>query len=442
MSSAVGRGLSGMTPVHSSDGTRVLRASAVEAATPADVRRAVLSASARGLRVAVRATGHGTLAEPSPDTLLIDTSRMRSVLVDPDRRTARVGPGATWGDVIEAAAQFGLAPVSGTNATVGVTGFTLGGGHGFLSRRHGLAADNLVRAEVVTADGQNLTAREDRRSGLFWAPRGAGGNFGVATSLEFRLHPAGEVFGGMASFDRGLAPHLLARFRDYAMPEALNVSVVVTSDAVAVRGVYAGGADDAWRALAPLFLGEPFKDTFRAMPYSETGTIGGTPPRCFELLRDVPVDAILRTAEAANAVEVKRWGGAIARGNTPAGHRRVPFSVTVDGEDIGPLAPHATGGSFLSFLKDTSRTRDAYTAADLARLLELKRAYDPDNLFGAAHSIARAPTATGLAAQRLALSIRAKDGSRRHDRRSSQAGSVGRCRGGGAPSRSRSARRR
>src|SRR3954469_8109962 len=114
----------------------------VDAATPADVRGAILTARARGLRVAVRATGHGAFAEPSPDTLLIDTSRMRSVLVDPDRRTARVGPGATWGEVIDAGAPFGLAPVSGTNPTVGVTGFTFGGGHGFLARRHGLAADN------------------------------------------------------------------------------------------------------------------------------------------------------------------------------------------------------------------------------------------------------------------------------------------------------------
>jgi FAD/FMN-containing dehydrogenase len=358
-----------------------------EATTSADVRRAVQTAQARGLRVAVRATGHGTFAEPPAGTLLIDTSRMRSVLVDPDRRTARVGPGATWGDVIEAAAPFGLAPVSGTNATVGVTGFTFGGGHGFLSRKHGLAADNLLRAEIVTADGELLSATEGRRSGLFWALRGAGGNFGVATSVEVRLHSHREVFGGMAKFDRGLAPHLLARFREYAMPEELNVSVVVTPDAVALRGVYAGAADDAWRALAPLFLTEPFEDTFRAMPYAETGTIGGTPPRHFELLRDVPVDALLRTAETADAVELKRWGGAIARGDSPAGHRHVPFSVTVDGEGIEPLAPHVTGGSFLNFLKDTARTRDAYTAADHARLLELKRAYDPCNRFGVGHAI-------------------------------------------------------
>jgi FAD/FMN-containing dehydrogenase len=378
--------------------TSVQRNPEIQAATPADVRRAVVDARRHGLRVAVRATGHGTLAEPSPDTLLIDTSRMRSVLVDPDRRTARVAAGATWGDVIEAAAPFGLAPVSGTDATVGVTGFTFGGGHGFLSRKHGLAADNLLRADVVTADGELLTAREDRRSELFWALRGAGGNFGVATSLEFRLHPVREVFGGVARFDRGLAPHLLALFREYAMPEALNVSVVLTRDAVALRGVYAGGADDAWRALAPLFLAEPFEDTFRAMPYSETGTIGGIAPRRFELLHDVPVDALLRTAETAGAVEVKRWGGAIARGNTPAGQRHVPFSVTVDGDDIGPLAPHVTGGSFLNFLKDTSRTRDAYTAADFTRLLDLKRAYDPDNLFGVGHSIVTSSAAADLAA--------------------------------------------
>jgi FAD/FMN-containing dehydrogenase len=370
----------------------------VRATTPADVRGAVLTARARGLRVAVRATGHGTLAEPGPGTLLVDTSRMRCVLVDPERRTARVGAGATWGDVIDAAAPFGLAPVSGTNPTVGVAGFTFGGGHGFLSRKHGLAADNLIRADVVTADGEILTAREDRRSGLFWALRGAGGSFGVAVSLEIGLHPVREVFGGSASFDRGLAPHLLARYAEYAMPEALNVSVVLTPDAVTLRGVYAGAADDAWPALAPLFLGEPLRDTFRPMPYRETATIGGTAPRRFELLHDLPVDAILRTAETASAVEVKRWGGAIARGTTPAGHRRVPFSVTVDGDDIAPLAPHVTGGSFLNFLKDTSRTCDAYTPADFARLLELKRAYDPENVFGVGHGLVGSGGAADLAA--------------------------------------------
>ena len=370
-----------------------------QALTPADVRRAVLSARERGLRVAVRATGHGTFAEPG-GALLIDTSAMTSVLIDPDRRVARVGPGATWGAVIAAAAPFGLAPVSGTSPSVGVTGFTLGGGHGWLSRKYGLAADSLLRADVVTADGETLTARADRRSGLFQALRGAGGNFGVATSLEFKLHPVPEVYGGSAHFPRALAADVLVRFREYAeeMPEELNVSVVITPDAVALRGVHAGGPDDALRALAPLFLAEPVQDTFRPMPFTGTATIGGTAPRAFELLHDVPVDAILETAETAAAVEVKRWGGAIARSTSPAGHRHVPFSVTVDGDDAAPLAPHVTGGSFLNFLRDPSRTRDAYTASDFARLAELKRAYDPDNVFGTGHNIAPASGTLSAAA--------------------------------------------
>src|SRR3954463_8558666 len=175
------------------------------ASSAADVRRAVLTARAQGLRVAVRATGHGTLAEPGPDTLLIDRSALRSVLVDPERRTARVGPGATAEEVVAAAAPFGLAPITGTSATVGVTGYTLGGGHGWLSRKYGLAADSLLRADVVTADGDTLTARADRRSGLFWALRGAGGNFGVATALEFKLHHVPEVYGGSVRFPRALA---------------------------------------------------------------------------------------------------------------------------------------------------------------------------------------------------------------------------------------------
>jgi FAD/FMN-containing dehydrogenase len=354
------------------------------ASSAADVRRAVLVARAQGKRVAVRATGHGTLAEPGPDTLLIDTSAMRSVLVDPERRTARVGPGATAEEVVAAAAPFGLAPITGTSATVGVAGFTLGGGHGWLSRKYGLAADSLLRADVVTADGELLTARSDRRSGLFWALRGAGGNFGVATSLEIRLHPVARVFGGKATFDRGLAPHILARFAEYAMPEELNVSVVLTPEDVSVRGVYSGGADDAWRALAPLFLAEPDTDTFRDMPYAETFGIGGTAPRRFELLNDLPIDAILATP---GTVEIKRWGGAIARGDSPAGHRSVPFSVTVDGEDSSALRPHVTGGSFLNFLKDPARTHAAYTSAHYERLQELKRAYDPENVFGVGHNV-------------------------------------------------------
>jgi hypothetical protein len=127
------------------------------------------------------------------------------------------------------------------------------------------------------------------------------------------------------------------------------------------------------------------------LDYAGTATISGTAPRHSELLRELPIDALLRTP---GTVEVKRWGGVIARGNTPAGHPHVPFSVTVDGDHIAPLKPHVTGGSSLNWLKDTSRTHDACTPADRARLLELKRAYDPDNRFGVGHRLV--PTATSL----------------------------------------------
>ena len=128
------------------------------------------------------------------------------------------------------------------------------------------------------------------------------------------------------------------------------------------------------------------------MPYSETGTIGGTAPAALRVAARHPGRCGPRhRRDQPTPIEVKRWGGAIARGTTPAGHRKVSFSVTVDGDDLGPLARHVTGGTFLNFLKDTTRTHDAYTASDYARLQELKRAYDPDNVFGAGHDIAGIP---------------------------------------------------
>src|SRR5919199_1192962 len=169
----------------------------VAANTPADVRNAVLTARERDLPFTVYATG-----PEHDDTVVVTTERMAGVLVDPDRRTAWVGPGTRWGDVITAAAPFGLAPLSGTSPDVGVIGYTLGGGLGWLSRKHGFAADSLLRADVVTASGALLTASADRNADLLWALRGGGGNFGVVTSLEIALHPIARVYGGAALFAR------------------------------------------------------------------------------------------------------------------------------------------------------------------------------------------------------------------------------------------------
>jgi FAD/FMN-containing dehydrogenase len=376
-----------------------------EAETAADIRAAVVTAQEHDLALAVQATGHGTHV-PADGALLLKTSQMAEVLVDPDRRIARVGPGARWGDVIAASAPFGLAPLSGTSTTVGVAGYTLGGGLGWLSRKHGFAADSLLRADVVTADGAIVTANADRNADLLWALRGGGGNFGVVTSLELALHPVSAVYAGTALFSFDRAAEVLARYRDWtaSQPDELTITVVVTEESVAIRGLYAGDARDAERILGPLWAaaGAPLTSTWRPMGYAETGTIGGTAPRHFELyeLSDAviaaAVDAVV-TQDAA-AVEVRHWGGAMARPSAhagPVGHRDVPFSIIVDGpsDAAAPLARHATGGSFLNFLKDPARTPTAYTPADYAALRELKRAYDPDNVFGHGHGIAPAQEA-------------------------------------------------
>jgi FAD/FMN-containing dehydrogenase len=340
---------------------------------------------------------------PADGGLLLKTGRMAEVLVDPDRRVARVGPGARWGDVIAAAAPFGLAPLSGSSTSVGVTGYTLGGGFGWLSRKHGFAADSVLRVDIVTADGRRLTAAADRNADLFWAVRGGGANFGVVTALEFRLHPVARVYAGTAYFPVERAADTLARYREWAgtQPDDLNASVVVTKDAVAIRGLYAGDVADARRALRPLFeaAGTPLVDDFRAMGFADTGSIGGTAPRQFELFDDLPDEVLAAVIGApANAIEVRHWGGALAQPGPdagPAGHRDVPFSITIDGppEAAEGLAAYATGGSFLNFLGDPARTRTAYTAANWERLRELKRGYDPDNVFGLSHNIAPARAA-------------------------------------------------
>ena len=370
----------------------------VEATTPADVRTAVSTAGERNLPFAVYATGHGGPMPEGDDVVVVTTAGMGGVFVDPDRRIARVGPGTRWADVIAAAAPFGLAPLSGTSPTVGVVGYTLGGGLGWLSRRYGFAADSVVRAEIVTADGELRTVSADREPDLFWAIRGGGANFGAVTALEFRLHPVATVHAGVATFPLERAADVLAFYRDAAaaMPDELTANIVLTKDSLAFRGMYAGSAEDARCALAPLFnaAGTPVTDGWRTMPYTESGTVGGTAPRRFDYLADLPDPVITAAIEAvqgdANAIEVRYWGGALSRPAAdagPVGHRDVPFSVVVDGPADATIAAHATGGAFLNWLHDPARTHTAYQAADYPRLRELKLAWDPENMFGLAKNI-------------------------------------------------------
>ncbi len=403
----------------------------VEAANASDVRTAVRFAREHDLPLSVQSTGHGVVRVPDGG-LLLKTNPMSSVAVDAGRRVARVGGGALWSDVIAAAAPHGLAPLSGSSPTVGVTGYTLGGGTGWLSRLYGFAADNVVRAEVVTAEGELVTASAAENPDLFWALKGGGGNFGVVTSLEFTLFPVASVYAGAAMFDPGRAAEALAVYRQWALdePDESGTALVVAQMPPApqlpepvrgkrilmLRAFYVGTAEEAERALAPLYeaAGTPLLNGMRETSFPDAAAMMPPPPPAIsemhiELLREIPdevVDAAVEGADGVMGIELRHWGGEMARPGEdagPIGHRHVPFSVVAGGQAETPedaermmagvrtiadkLRPHSTGGSFLNFLGDSARTANAYTDGDYARLRQVKSAYDPDNVFAANHNI-------------------------------------------------------
>src|SRR4051794_1515724 len=221
----------------------------VEARSAADVRAAVVIAREHDLPLAVQATGHGTKV-PCDGGVLVRTGAMATVLVDPDRRVAHVGAGTRWADVLAAAAPFGLAPLSGSDPSVGVAGYTLGGGLGWLGRRHGFAADTLRRAEVVTAEGGLVAASAAEHPDLFWALRGGGGGFGVVTAMEVALFPVDRVYAGTVWFPVARAGETLARYRDWIAhaPDALSTAVLLTEldgeRALALKVMHAGEAPE------------------------------------------------------------------------------------------------------------------------------------------------------------------------------------------------------
>ncbi|WP_129663052.1 FAD-binding oxidoreductase [Phytoactinopolyspora endophytica] len=420
-------------------------AAVVESDSADDVRAAVLTAREQDLPFAVQATGHGTYT-PCDGGLLLKTGRMATVQVDPESRTARVGPGARWTEVVTAAAGYGLVPISGTLG-VGATGFTLGGGAGYLSRTYGFAADSLVSADLVTADGRKLTASGDEHPDLFWAIRGGGGNFGVATSLELLLFPVRRVYAGMSYYPAERATEILSVYREWALdePDELNTGITVMQmpdmeqvpeplrgrAVLGVRAICLADADNARNHLDRLTkaAGTPLMGGFAESTFADaSAAVGGTeqPPTAvdqrFELFHDICDDVVAALVDTIDtpvaAVEVRHWGGAMGRPGAhggPVGHRDVPFSVLTaamlsgdEGTDAGAIRaldtvagrirPHATGGSFLNFLGDTSRTEAAYTADNYRRLRKVKRDWDPENVLSGSHNIPPAAADTMPAA--------------------------------------------
>ncbi len=401
----------------------------------ADIAQAVLTARNAGLPLAVRSGGHSSAGYGTVEGgVVIDLSDLRGMSVDARERTAWVQPGLTWGDYSRQAHEFGLATPAGDSGSVGVGGLTLGGGVGWLVRKHGLAIDSLLSAEVVTADGRRVTASSDSHPDLFWALRGGGGNFGIVTGLRFRLHPVGTVLGGAIVYPatdtvlRELvevaraAPDELTAI-NLAMPAPPFPFIppeIHGQPAVIILFCYAGATDDPGarqRAIEPIRgLGgqTPLAEMVEPMPYPDlfNFTVVGAISRAHALragfmhaLDDATIDAVLdhigRPTSPMSFVQLRVLGGAMARvpaDATAFAHRDKPLLMMAANawDDPGDghrhvawveslwrqIAPR-TDGAYANFLEDEGeeRVRSAFTPESYARLAEVKRRYDPDNLF-------------------------------------------------------------
>jgi FAD/FMN-containing dehydrogenase len=400
----------------------------------ADIIRAIRFAREHGLLLSVRGGGHNIAGNAVCEGgLLIDLSPMRAVRIDPARRTARVEPGATLGEFDKEAQAFGLATPLGINSTTGVAGLTLGGGCGWLSRKFGLAADNLLSVDVVTAAGELVQASATENSDLFWALRGGGGNFGVVSSFEFRMHQVGPmVLSGLIVHPFARAKELLAGYRHVAAkaPAELTVWVVlrqapplpflpaeVHGKEILVFAVcYTGDEADGKRALEPLrALGEPIADVIGMQPYAAwqtafdplltPGAYNYWKSHNFVELNDGLLDTLASHAARLPTAEceifIGQLGGATSRvavDATAYPHRAANFVMNVhtrwrDRADeqrsidwarqlFAETAPHATGGVYVNFMPEdeVDRVSSAY-GTNYARLAALKAKYDPDNLF-------------------------------------------------------------
>jgi FAD/FMN-containing dehydrogenase len=389
----------------------------------------------------VQLTGHGT-KYPVDDNLLIVTSRLNTVSVDAQARTARVEGGVIWQQVIDAATPHGLAPLLGTSPHIGVVGYTLGGGIGWLARRYGLAADSVRSIDVVTPDGALRHTSAKENSDLFWALRGGGGNFGVVTAMEFALYPVATLYGGNLTYPGTLAGEALRFYREWlkSVPDELTSSFAIMKypdmpqlpDAirgkllVLVRAAYIGDAADGERLIRPwLEWQRPAANTFREMPFSEIATINNDPvaptpsyplSEMLYELRDEAIDVLVRYASDSKSPvifsELRHAGGAIARVDASAnavGNRDVSFYFQIGGIPFTPeirtalesytrqyrdeLRPYLQGGIYPNFAEsDEVRTRikDAYSLQSYDRLVTLKAKYDPKNLFRYSYQLVEA----------------------------------------------------
>jgi FAD/FMN-containing dehydrogenase len=400
-----------------------------------DVMQAVDFARSEDLVVAVRGGGHSLPGFSSCDGgVVIDLSEMKSVHVDPARRTAVAGGGCTWADFDHETQAFGLAVTGGLVSSTGIGGFTLGGGIGWLMRKVGLACDNLIAADVVTADGRMVRASEDESPELLWGLRGGGGNFGIATSLEFRLHQIGpNVLAGPIFFAGDRAEEILRFYSEWVeqLPDEMTTLVNMTTappapflpesvhgkPIVAVIAVHAGDPEHGHAWMKPLKeLGDPIADLIGVMPYTAMqGLLDPLFPKgLHNYMRSSYIDELSDAAVAAlvdqhravpspfSEIHVHQFGGAVARvgdDDTAFGGRSAPYVLNVVARTPGAdgyednvdwardtaeaLAPVTREGAYVNFMGDAddARLRATYGDSKYERLVALKRRYDPTNVF-------------------------------------------------------------
>jgi FAD/FMN-containing dehydrogenase len=395
--------------------------------TTDDVVAAIALARANDLELSVRGGGHGVAGRAVADgALLLDLSQFSRVTIDPDARTARAGGGVRWGALNDAAAEHGLATTGGVVSTTGIAGYTLGGGLGWLMSRYGLAVDNLVSAEVVTAYGEVRIASAEEDPDLFWAIRGAGANFGVVTTLEYRLHPQAEVTGGLAAYPFDAARDVLDFFRGFTvdLPDELTAYAALIhapdgsgTPLAAIVVCHSGEASQAEIDLKPVFdFGSPALVQIGPMPYPTINTMldAGFPTGSLNywkssFLRELSDDAFETMVEAfpsnpspMSGMLLEHYHGAPTRvgiSDTAFPHREEGYNVLFTSvwtdpaetepnvawtrQTYGALEPFFADRRYLNYLSEDdlgSAARVAY-GPNSERLARLKARYDPENVF-------------------------------------------------------------
>jgi FAD/FMN-containing dehydrogenase len=412
-----------------------------------DVADVIGFARDSGLPLAVRSGGHSLSGLSAVDDgIVLDLSQMRAVEVDPGERVARAQAGATWADFDAATQAHGLASTGGLISHTGVAGLTLGGGIGWLMRKHALACDNLMAADLVTATGDVVRAGPDDPE-LLWGLRGGGGNFGVVTSFEFRLRPVGPiVLGGLLLFPLDNGTEVLRRYRSWAgdAPDEMTTVVAILTappapfvpedlvgrKALAIAGCWCGDQDAGASAVATLRALRPAADVFGPIPYValqgmlDEGALHGrrnyVRSGYLPELGDGTIEALLEHGAAMpspfSQIHLFQMGGAVARvgeDDTAFGHRRAAYAYGLNSTWDDPaedelhetanraladaLTPFSTGGVYVNFLGDEGRDRirSAYGDATYERLARLKARMDPANLLRLNQNIEPAPTIAG-----------------------------------------------